>query len=233
MKIAAESESGGNYLVTTFWSLIIVVIVKWWWPDSIPFSFFEFWKPIPIGAVLKAAWPAFAWGAGVTLIVALVSLNDNDVKGEAGWMMVGGGLISTWAGVVEEVCFRWLIFYAQIAMYPLVDWFLFGWLKWLFLNVTGSIADFFTLGYLHPILFNGFGWAVGAAVLSSNGKFRAGHAYQGWLGFVNSWFMGMFFFYLMFQYGILAAILVHFLYDLFIYTASYADAVIERACGRA
>jgi hypothetical protein len=41
----------------------------------------------------------------------------------------------------------------------------------------------------------------------------------------------MFFFYLMFTYGLVAAIVVHFLYDALIFFVRYLDEVIERAQG--
>ena len=96
----------------------------------------------------------------------------------------------------------------------------------------GPVVNFLTLGHLQPYLLGSLGWAVGAAIISSNGKFRDGHAYQGLFGWINAWFCGMFFFYLMFTYGILASIIVHFLYDILIFIVVYLDAVIERARGR-
>jgi len=39
----------------------------------------------------------------------------------------------------------------------------------------------------------------------------------------------MFMFYLLFKYGLVAAIVVHFLYDLFIYLVRYLDSIFERS----
>lgn len=47
---------------------------------------------------------------------------------------------------------------------------------------------------------------------------RNGHAYQGWFGTINSWFLGLYFFYIMLTHGLLAAIVVHFTYDFIIFT---------------
>ncbi|HMO22056.1 MAG TPA: hypothetical protein PKC98_13950, partial [Candidatus Melainabacteria bacterium] len=69
-------------------------------------------------------------------------------------------------------------------------------------------------------------------LISANSRFRDGHKYQGFLGWVNSWFLGMVFFYMTLTYGLVAAIAVHFLYDMIIFLVIYIDMVIERARGR-
>jgi len=108
-----------------------------------------------------------------------------------------------------------------------------GLLEWIHLNITAPIADWTTFGALHDQLYHPAGWLAGAAVLSANAGFRDGHKYQGILGYVNSWFLGMVFFWLMFTYGLLAAILVHFLYDLIIFAVTAGmKAVADRNAWR-
>ena len=147
-----------------------------------------------------------------------------------------GFWVSARAGVFEEIIFRWIFFYALIPWITLVNWLFLGFagldvLKWLFEHVLGPVANFATLGKLAPYLAGGASWAVGSALLSANGMFRNGHKYLGLFGFINSWFIGMFLFYIMFRYGLPVAIAVHFLYDLLIFVIRYLDAVIERARG--
>lgn len=233
-----EEEKGqGCYVTTAIGALVIIFIAKLFWPAAIPFKLFEFWKlDGSISDVLKTSWPVFIWGAGASFLFALLKRNDQELNKNAELILGVGCLVSIWAGVVEEVAFRWLIFYSQIAVYKMINWLIVGWagfglFEWIYLYIEGPIANFFTLGYLEPILFNGFGWAIGAALLTSNGKFRNIHIYQGLFGWINSWFIGMFFFYLMFQYGLIASIIVHFLYDLFIFVVVYIDAAVERALG--
>ena len=55
-------------------------------------------------------------------------------------------------------------------------------------------------------------------MLYTNAFFRDGHRYQGPIGVLNSWFAGMFLFWIMFTYGLPAAILVHFMYDFLIFS---------------
>lgn len=226
-----------GYLYSTIGALIVVVICELIWPEVIPFTFFQFLAfKGTLSQVLTASWPILLWGACVTAFFALTSRNDRHVNRHAELILVEGGVISVMAGVLEEIAFRWWIFYGAIVGVKISNFLFFGFLgfgipAWLYLNLFGPVANLATLGILEPILFNGLGWAVGAAVLSSNGKFRDGHMYKGPIGWINSWFIGMFMFYLMFQYGLLAAVLIHFLYDLFIYCIHYVDAAVERSLG--
>ena len=231
--LAKREEGQGCYLSTALGALVIVALVEWIWPDVIPFTIFQFWRfDGTIEGVLKVSWPAFVWGGGVTTVFAIRKWNDPFAGWEDALDLKLGLLSSTFAGVMEEISFRWLIFYNEIIGYKLINWLIFGWAgfgvaEWWQLHVSAPVANFFTLGALQAILFGSLGWAVGAAMLTSNGKFRDGHVYQGALGWINSWFMGMFLFYLMFQYGLIAAIIVHFLYDAFIHVAIYILALIR------
>ncbi len=76
------------------------------------------------------------------------------------------------------------------------------------------MANWASLHYLQEYFSHATGWAIGAAMLAANAKFRDGHKYQGMLGWINSWFMGLYFFWLMFNYGLPAAIVVHIVYDI-------------------
>lgn len=92
--------------------------------------------------------------------------------------------------------------------------------EWFHVHVWGPLANITTGGHLQEYLFHPSGFAVGAALLYSNAFFRDGHKHIGLFGYVNSWFLGMFFFYLMLNYGLPAAILVHFVYDLAVFTTN-------------
>lgn len=227
---------------TSLWSkvvgaAIVVAVVKIFWPDFIPFSVFEFWKfQGSFTGVLKSSWIIFAWGTGITLLSSLLTRNGRQVNKNAEAILVGGTAISVLAGLLEELMFRWLFFYSAVVGAKVSNFLFFGWAgfgitQWLYLHILGPIANALTLGYLAPILLNGLGWAIGSAILTSNGNFRNEHAYNGIFGWVNSWFFGMFMFYLLFKYGLFACILVHFLYDQLIFVIRYLDAATERALG--
>jgi hypothetical protein len=106
--------------------------------------------------------------------------------------LVGVILLGAQGGFPDPV--RWLY---EWALFPMVDWV--------------------TMGYLTEYLYHPHSWAVGAAIIGANAAFRDGHKYQGLLGTINAWFLGMIFFWVVFTYGLFAAMVVHFLYDLAIF----------------
>lgn len=216
-------------------AIVIIPLTKFIAPDLITFGYFDAWftHGTHPGQWLAAGWPIFAWGLGFTLLVSLVNKLRGETfdshaifdgaytKAEMFWV---GTKRSAWAGFSEEVAFRWLIFYGAFAGIAIVNFLFFGWAgfgipEWFHMNVWGPLADFTTFGYLQEWIFHPVTWIAGAAMLSSNAFFRDGHKYLGLIGVINSWFLGMFFFYMMFHYGLLAAILVHFVYDWLIFTA--------------
>ncbi|HEU0050913.1 MAG TPA: hypothetical protein VFQ60_02540 [Patescibacteria group bacterium] len=211
-----------NYLVSAFGSILIVLMVKGFWPTLIPFGAFEFWKPKgSIADWFNSGWPLLLWAV---ILNSAVLAYRRIRKTEKYFQMVctssrlrkiflGGLILSTWAGVMEEICFRWLIFLGAIVVVRITNICTFGLAAWFHLHALGPGVDFLSLGYLHSYLFHTAGWAVGAALISSNAFFREGHTYQGLVGVINSWLIGFFLFWIMFTYGLLAAILLHFLYD--------------------
>lgn len=219
-------------------SLIFLPLVMWIWPWAVPFGFFEFWK-IKQGNMwtwLYSAWPLFAWGGSVTILHAWLTNNKRHVNRDAEGYFAVGAVSSLQAGAFEEITFRWLFFLDNIVSVKVANFLFFGFLgfgipAWFHNHVLGPVANFMTLHGLESQIFHPTGWAVGAAMLTTNAFFRDGHRYQGPLGVVNSWFAGMFLFWFMFQYGLLAAILIHFLYDFMIDVIRYVDCVIERAQG--
>ena len=65
------------------------------------------------------------------------------------------------------------------------------------------------------------------AVMWSNVKFKEGHKYQGEAGMLHSYIFAFYMTYLAFTFGLLYAIAVHFLYDLFIFLSEHLVQVIK------
>jgi len=99
--------------------------------------------------------------------------------------------------------------------------------KWWYVGVILPLVNFITLGKLSAQLF-GYSWYVGAALVSSNWKFGEGHLYQGCLGFVYTWIIGMLMFWFTFNFGLPFAMLVHIVYDIIIRGIVYGSAIIQR-----
>lgn len=212
---------GTKFWVLTGIMLFLVVLVEVFLPQVIPFTLFEFWNlKGSVVEVLKTSWLLFVWAILINLVQLTRVRNRPGLIKNAKQALSIGIQACLWAGIVEEVVFRWIVFYFQIIAYQLVNFFLLGFtgtgiLEWIQLHISGPIVNFLTLGFLQQQLLGKLGWSVGAAMISSNRQFGNVHLYQGPLGWLNSWVIGMFLFFLMFEYGLFAAMLVHFLYDLF------------------
>lgn len=220
--LMAKKDEESSFIKKAAWAAVFLVI----WQnltDAIPFSTFEFWaiKGTP-WQWLGSAWPWFVWATCVNTVGYILQRNNATSDLTPKEVLKGGFLVSLWAGVMEEICFRWLIFLNAIVSVKILNWLLLGFAdygipEWLYLHILGPVANFFTLGNLTPYLFHAESWAVGAAMLGANAMFRDGHKYQGKFGWIHSWFAGMFLFWMMFTYGLVAAITIHFLYDMLIF----------------
>jgi hypothetical protein len=148
--------------------------------------------------------------------------------------LLSGLLLSVFAGVVEEICFRWLIFLCFIPVIKLVNFCVFGFLglpipELMQIYILGPIANFLTLGYLSHWLGNPENWLIGAAIMAANARFREAHSGARFIVYVNSWFVGMFMFYILFQFGLPAAIFLHIIYYALISFVRYLGEVLKRA----
>lgn len=226
----------GLWIVSAIVLLIMVAVVKGLFPSAIPYGVFDLWSTSgnPIEWMV-ASWPILIWATGLTFLVSALTRNKRHENHNAEEYLAKGLWVSLRAGVMEEIVFRWLMFMLAIVSAKVGDWILGGFifehgLVWVMNSyILLPIANFFTLGLLEEVLMNGSAWYIATAVLVANSKFRDGHKYQGPFGFINSWFIGMYFFYLMFEFGLVAAIFVHFVYDAFIFGIRYVDRVHERS----
>lgn len=122
-KFRVKTEEGekkvGCYPLTALFSLVFVLIVKLLRPKVIPFGMWEFWRlNASLSTVLKLSLPVFVWGAGITFLFSFLTRNKPEENRSAEEGLFKGALMSVWAGVMEEICFRWIIFYGEIAAIP-------------------------------------------------------------------------------------------------------------------
>jgi hypothetical protein len=232
-----------------------------WPPLFSPFSLTSLWETKGgISDWVRAGLPVLMWGAGFTAIVAALTRNSAEENREAGGFLISGWYISLLAGVTEEIRYRWLFFMLSIASVKITNFILGGFvghilgpervtwlqgiiwgpicdlltggiLKWFYLYLIGPVFNVITLGTLSQWLVNPEIWAVGLALLTINGRFRDGHAYLGWVGILNSWVLGFYFYWLTLTWGLPAAIAVHVLYDGLIFSIQSFDRLIERLFG--
>jgi len=134
------------------------------------------------------------------------------------------------------VRFLFSIFFMAFAF-----WFFFLWsnfedpIYWLNEAILIPIIDFVTFGLIHnSVLYNddlpSRLFLYGA--IAANAKFRDGHKYQGFLGYVNSWFLGLDLLHCAIIYGLITAIAIHSIYNISIHTISYLTKKIQGRFGR-
>lgn len=241
--MSEKKEEKGCFVWSAFIAAVITIpLTRWLAPDLIPLDMYDVWSFHETGLMdwLRAGIPIFLWGFGVTIFIEVIKdrsrynpSNYFTQQQGSGEIFLGGLALSVWAGVAEEIAFRWLLFFSAFAYVSITNFLFFDFLGFgipeaFHLWVWGPLANFTTLGYLENYLgLTPDTWLFGAAVLSSNMFFRDGHKYQGFIGWTNSWFLGMFFFWMMFTYGLLAAIVVHFTYDFIIFTTVAVAKFIE------
>lgn len=222
-------------LYTFYFTFAIVVYYVFWlfWRDYIIISFDDIWEPVGAFSVaLSEIWPIFIWGFGATFILSVIKKSENSIFSGMwqGWFKAVW--VSFNAGFFEEMIYRWLYFSIALVLMPFFNVITFGFWRWLNVEVLLPVANWATFGILQPQLVDG-NWIIGAAILSANSDFRDEHKHLGLLGFINSWYLGMIMFYLMFHYGLWTAIAIHILYDISVFTAeSLVSGYYEAQCNR-
>jgi hypothetical protein len=200
-------------------ALIIYAIGRIW--IDLPFQFGTVWSidnDVPAG--LARVYPIFIWVVAITLLTGLV-MRAKRIPRDAPprFIFLTGGWISINAGFFEEIIWRWLLLLSAPVILTVLNWVTFGFVHWLYGQVLIPVANFATIGILEPQLLTA-NWLLGATVISVNGHFRQSHERNGLLAYVNSWFVGMVMFYLMFNYGIWSAIVAHTVYDVLAFTTA-------------
>lgn len=234
-----ESEAKGllHWIFQSMIILLFLVFVNWIWTSAFPIGLWDFWHISEESAknALYESIPIFIWGGSVTFIAGLFKTFEKRILDEAHEILQKGFLVSLIAGVFEEIIFRWILFFSAIIGVQISNFLFFGFLgEWaelpriIYWYIAAPITNFFTGFHLDWLLYDK-GWIVGAAACSANAKFRTEHAYLGTIGWLNSWFIGFFLFWIMFKFGLPAAILVHFLYDMIIFAIIWFHAISRKA----
>jgi hypothetical protein len=227
-----ETSPGfSKWIVGVILASIVVALTYKFGPGIIPYTTEQIWDThgTRLTNWLYSGKYLFAWGVGVNVIYHLVRKEDlltwfYQRVVSRGSILARGLVVSTLAGVLEEITYRWLYFLCAFPVLTLLNYLLLGFMDYgllelLSVYVMAPVADFTTLGYLSAYLDDP-NWLVGGAMLGANALFRDEHRYQGLIGYVNSWFIGMAMFYFMFTYGLMAAIVIHFTYDMLIFIVS-------------
>lgn len=211
--------------------LPLLIFVNWFWEKPFAIDLWKYWifDQTAIQQALTASIPIFIWAAAVNTIVGcFISFEKSDLR-NTNEILTDGFCISLFAGVVEEFLFRWLFLYSAMLATQICCFLFFGWISsWfelprlLYQYIIQPIMELVSFGSLNWLWE--YNWLISSSVVSANATFRDGHKYQGFFGWVNSWVIGFFLFWIMFTYGLPAAIVVHFTYDFIIYVIIFLHA---------
>jgi len=111
--------------------------------------------------------------------------------------VIGGIACIAWGGMI-----LWMFFNVADPVY------------WIYEHLLTPVINFTTFGYLHDILYGDYPQLFVLGIIVANAEFRDGHKYQGILGFITSWYLGLVMVYAVLNYGLWTAVCVHAIYDL-------------------
>jgi hypothetical protein len=217
-----------------FWVLpaAAFMLVFWWLdPHVVGLSRSFAWHGFShMAQGLTHIWWFFAWGALLALIPAIIAIKNRESRdGEPGPMFLKGLWMSLNAGFFEEILFRWIFFFNMMVLLQIANVVLFHLVNIVSAHILIPVGNFFSFGALRPELY-GYGWIVAAALLLSNHSFQEAHGPRVFR-MLNAWGGGMVLFWVMFNYGIWAAIVAHILYDVIMYSVTAASNALRPKSG--
>jgi len=169
---------------------------------------------------IVSVWFVFLW-AIVGSFFSKRLITDKSKKD----LVIEGIWLGVNAGFWEELIYRWLLFAIAIIVLPFLNWCTFGLIHWVYVSIAIPFTNWITFGFLSPQLLSD-NWVLGAAIVSGSNKFMDAHKNNGVLGYINSWFFGLLCFWIVFNYGIFTAIIVHVVYDIVVSSTIAARAEI-------
>lgn len=217
-----RSAKGVSYLQLIGLTVALGLFV--WFAHSVgwilsPIGFTDVWIAYgTMGDGLASVWYIFAWGVAFTaasfVFTGMYKKSRAVTPGEVALEGLG---VSLFAGVVEELLYRWFMLFGGMFLLNILNFLTFGLVKWVNVELLIPVTNWLTFGILSPQLTNDSSWLFAAAIIFANSSFRDAHEHRGFITYINAWILGIVFFYVMFNYGLLAAIVTHVLYDLCIY----------------
>ncbi|MBW4061629.1 CPBP family intramembrane metalloprotease [Candidatus Saccharibacteria bacterium] len=176
---------------------------------------------------LRSVWLIFAWGFGVQALIQVVRVFERKPRdANLPDLLRHGAYLSAHAGLFEEIVFRLYAFLSFIIILHYLNDHVWGGLQSLATGVILPAANWLTLGVFHG-QFNAANWALGLAVIIGSLFFRSAHVHYGYLSKLNVWIIGLVMFWLTLNYGLITAIIAHFLYDFCVFAAIALTAPLQ------
>lgn len=100
---------------------------------------------------------------------------------------------------------------------------------WFYGTILVPVINFITLGNFKHILYNpNLPQLFVFGIIAANAKFRDGHKYQGPVGMLNAWVIGLIMMHATITYGLGTAIAVHAIYDICCFSTRF---IVRRISG--
>lgn len=180
----------------------------------------------PIEGLAKV-WFIFAWGFAIQALIQISRvLHRRPREANLIPLLKHGIYLSAHAGFFEEIVFRVYAFLSFIIIVHLINPYTHDLLQGAAIHAILPAANFITGGFFRD-QFAGSDWAFGLAVILGSLFFRSAHIHYGALSKANVWVIGLVMFWVMFHYGLIAAIAAHFLYDACVFTAIALTAPLQ------
>ena len=176
---------------------------------------------------LSTVWFIFAWGFGIqTLIQIMRVIRRKPRDANLLQLLQHGAWLSAHAGLFEELVFRLYAFLAFIISLLWLNDHSSHIIQTVATSTILPAANLLTFGVFHD-QFTGRDWALGLAIILGSLFFRSAHVHYGRLSKLNVWLIGLVMFWLTFHYGLITAILAHFLYDFCVFAAIALTAPLQ------
>lgn len=222
-----EQATVFSLLITVCFLFVLKVQDKY--GNFAEFELFEFWHTKGhFTAWFASIWFIFIWAVVGTTAGCLRCTYDEDYNPEEAY--IENLLSSLRSGIFEEALFRWsgfllAITVANLANKASMDLYNHPLIEKIQLTVLGPATNFMSFDTMQDYLVNPENWTIGAGIVLSNAVFFFLHRQNGILNMINSWFMGLIFFFLLLTYGLIAAMAVHVVFNAVCSTVEYVVAL--------
>lgn len=210
-------------LTITYLLLAAIAAVSYWLADLfggdyMVFRLSDVWLGFKnAGSAVISVFFLFLYaGSSRVLLYAVLKHKRRYRIAEPSTIIWRGTYTNVHAAICEELVYRGFVLMALMPALVLLNYITLGVLQPIFEEVLLPVANWMTLGLLSDWLNHSEGWILGAAILTSNFVFAITHLDLPPRTQIYIWFFGMIMFWTLFQYGLFAAIIVHFLHNMLI-----------------
>lgn len=220
-----------NFIQLEIIFAILVFTILSFFPDFVPYTLTEFWvwDADEIYKAIIAGWPLYLFAMFFSAFSMAIDFEDME---KATFLSFLKSIPKSAAiCLAMSLCFYYVNFFASMIFFKGMDWILGGCLfgkgfLWCYFKVVSTIVNLLSFFHLNWLLnTTEYPWYVAAAVISVVGASL--RLYDRKLNQLSGAIVGFFLFWIIFQYGFVAAIVVNFIASVSNSFTDYASFVLE------